>query len=436
MPLDEYKQHLEKIKLFLKGDFKTVKKDIEKEMKLAANKKLFEKAARLRNQLKGLEMVEQRQSVIIPKKVNWDVVGLFSANGNTCVNLFKVRGGKLMDKENFIYSDPNLRMQANDPNNGSTQIETIQKFLEDYYIEASDRPEKIYVANDPENKALVEKLLKERFNKKTSIVRATQQEPLRLLNMANHNAEEYLKQHLSQKAGEIDKINSALNQLKDVLKLPAIPKRIECYDISNTQGTNAVGSMVVFVDGKPLKSQYRKFKIRGKDTPDDFAMMREMLARRMERSNKIQETNSKDTWPLPDLIVIDGGKGQLSAATEVLTTYNLQLTTPIIGLAKRIEEIFLPNSAEPIILNHDQPALQLLQRLRDEAHRFGITFHRALRSKQAVKSALDEIPGIGPKTKKLLKEKFGTVADVRQASFDGLKTVVGEKIAAKIKQKL
>ncbi len=433
MPLDEYKLHLEKIKLFLKGDFKTVKRDIEKEMKAAANKKLFEKAARLRNQLKGLEMVEQKQSVIIPKKVNWDVVGIFSSDENTCVNLFKVRGGKLMDKENFIYSDPGIRLESGSTDNYRNEV--LQKFLEDYYIEASDRPERIYLENNPENKTLVEKLLRQRFNKKTSVIRATQKEPLHLLNMANHNAQEYLKQHLSQKAGEIDKINLALNQLKDVLKLTAIPKRIECYDISNTQGTNAVGSMVVFVDGKPLKSQYRKFKIRGKDTPDDFAMMKEMLERRMQRiMNYEAGIMVKDTWDKPDLIVIDGGKGQLGVAASII--HNSKFLIPIIGLAKRIEEIFLPNSPEPIILEHDQPALQLLQRLRDEAHRFGITFHRQLRSKQAVKSALDEIPGIGPKTKKLLKEKFGTVADVRQASFDELKTVVGEKIAAKIKQKL
>jgi excinuclease ABC subunit C len=431
MNLDEYKLHLEKIKLFLKGDFKTVKKDIEKEMKIASSKKLFEKAARLRNQLRGLLMVEQKQSVIIPKKVNWDLIGLFSQDENTCINLFKVRGGKLIDKENFVYRTTEI----NAPTDTYGKNEILQKFLEDYYIETSDRPDKIYVKDNPEYKPLIEQLLKNRFHKKTSIIKATQKEPLRLLNMAEQNAGEYLKQSLSQKAGEIDKINSALNQLKEVLKLPQVPKRIECYDISNTQGTNPVGSMVVFVDGKPLKSQYRKFKIRGQQTPDDFAMMREMLSRRLSRiTNQESGIMEKDKWPLPDLIVIDGGKGQLSVAVSII--HNSKFIIPVVGLAKRIEEIFLPNNPNPIILGHDQPALQLLQRLRDEAHRFGITFHRNLRSKQAVKSALDDISGIGPKTKKLLKEKFGTVATIKLASFEELEKVVGKKLANTIKLKL
>jgi excinuclease ABC subunit C len=202
----------------------------------------------------------------------------------------------------------------------------------------------------------------------------------------------------------------------------------------------------------PAKAAYRKFKIRSKQTPDDFAMMKEMLARRFARlpGEKFQEPNSKNqtnlqssilnlksTWPLPDLIVIDGGKGQLNAALEVLDESKVKSKKlKVVGLAKRVEEIFLPNNPQPIILSHDDPALQLLQRLRDEAHRFGITFHRQLRSKQAVKSALDDIPGIGPKTKKLLKAKFGTTADIRKAKFDDLAAVVGEHLAQQIQQSI
>jgi excinuclease ABC subunit C len=431
--VDEYKQHLEKIKLFLKGDVKTVKKQLESEMKAASQKKLFEKAARLRNQLHALTMVENKQSVIIPKKVAWDVIGLDKLNNDICVTLMKVRDGKLMDKENFTYRDPDLQKSSGSTENYRSEV--LEKFLEDYYTQSSDAPQKIYLQNKVENSTLIEQLLKQRFGKTTKIIHATQKQPLSLIKIARDNASEFLRQQEVKNASDLDKINAALQQLKDVLKLSAIPKRIECYDISNIQGTNAVGSMVVFVDGKPLKSQYRKFKIRGKQTPDDFAMMREMLTRRMARSDKSRVTSDK--WPMPDLIVIDGGKGQLSAALEALKTEDSRLTTfKIIGLAKRIEEIFLPNNSIPIVLPHDQPALQLLQRLRDEAHRFGITFHRQLRSKQAVKSALDDISGIGPKTKKLLKQKFGTVESIRQASFDELKTVVGEKLAHKIKQSL
>ena len=196
--------------------------------------------------------------------------------------------------------------------------------------------------------------------------------------------------------------------------------------------------MVVFQDGLPKKSEYRKFKIQGKTTPDDFEMMREMLSRRLNRS-KNQEAGSKvmSAWPMPDLIIIDGGKGQLNAALETLRQFQISNNKfQIIGLAKRIEEIFLPNQKQPIILPHDNPGLQLLQRLRDEAHRFGITFHRALRSKQAVRSALDDIPGLGPKTKKLLKTKFGTVANIRKASVDELIEVMGKKLAKQIKNEL
>ena len=279
---------------------------------------------------------------------------------------------------------------------------------------------------------LIKKIIKSRLNINSKIKHAQKGKIGNLIKLGRTNAQEYLKNWLASQAGHLDKINGALTQLKDVLNLPQMPKRIECYDISNTQGTNPVGSMVVFTDGLPNKSQYRKFKIQGKSTPDDFAMMREMLTRRLARSNQQSAVSSQ--WPLPDLIVIDGGKGQLGVAVETIN--DSQLTINAIGLAKRIEEIFLPDQPAPIILSHDQPALQLLQRLRDEAHRFGITFHRKLRSKQAVKSALDDIPGIGPKTKKLLKAKFGTVGNIKKATVDELAKAVGRKLAENIKQAL
>jgi excinuclease ABC subunit C len=430
--VNEYMHHLAKIKLFLKGDIKGVRKDLEKEMRAASAARLYEKAARVRNQISALDAIAQKQSAILPKKVSWDVIALAAQDGYWCVNLFKVREGKLTDKENFIYqSSPSI---SNIPQDFQ-QLEILQKFLEDYYSETSDRPDKIYLETETENASLITALLRARFNKKTTVSRATQNQPLQLLKTSKQNAQEYLKRTLDQKASEFDRINSGLTQLKEILKLPALPKRIECYDISNIQGTNAVGSMVVFIDGKPAKSQYRKFKIRSKDTPDDFTMMKEMLSRRLTRS-KNQEAGIKDVWPVPDLIVIDGGRGQLSSVVSIIHDSHFMLHVPIIGLAKRIEEIFLPNSSNPIILPHDQPALQMLQRLRDEAHRFGITYHRALRSKQAVKSALDEIPGIGPKTKKLLKQKFGTVKNIKNSSVDELISVVGKKLSETIRTHL
>jgi len=470
--LDEYRLHLKKIEDFLAGNTDKVGKQLQTEMRRASGKKQFEKAARLRDQLNSLKLLDERQTVILAKKVDWDIVSLASSDGYTCVNLFKVRVGKLQDKENFVYEMTSSRRHSERSEESRTQDkeilhpsdalgvqddaarEIIQKFLEQYYSETSSVPKIIYTQYQTKESQLIEKLVRSRFNRAVKIIFPQKGKAKGLVKLGIANAQEYLTKWLSDQAGNLDKINRALQGLKDVLNLKKIPQRIECYDISNIQGTNAAGSMVVFNKGLPAKSEYRKFKIRSKSTPDDFAMMKEMLSRRLARSapnllgNKTADKSASaraerdgsarytDGWPLPDLIVIDGGKGQLSAALEVLTTYNLQLTTPIIGLAKRIEEIFVPGKSKPIILSHDDPALQLLQRLRDEAHRFGITFHRKLRSKEAVKSALDDIPGLGPKTKKLLKTKFGTVANIRKTKFDDLAAVVGEHLAQQIRQSI
>ena len=428
---DEYREYLKKIEDFLAGNNGKIIRQLKTEMRLAAGKKQFEKAARLRDQLNSVLLLDEKQAVILTKKVDWDIVSMSSSDGYVCINLFKVRDGKLRDKENFVYeSNPELRKSSGTTENYET---VLQAFLEQYYLEASDIPKAIYTQTPAVDAKIIQDIVRSRVNRKIEVIKPTRGKSASLIKLGVTNAQEYLNKWLSDQAGHLDKINQALAGLKDVLKLSDIPRRIECYDISNIQGTNAVGSMVVFENGLPAKSQYRKFKIRGKNTPDDFAMMREMLSRRILRiKDKGLGINS---WPLPDLIVIDGGKGQLGIAVETLqaTSYKLP-AIPVIGLAKRIEEIFLPNNPVPIILSHDDPSLQLLQRLRDEAHRFGITFHRDLRSKQAIKSALDDIPGIGPKTKKLLKTKFGTVADIKKAGADELAKVVGDKIAKIIKE--
>ncbi len=449
--IGEYYQQLNKIIKFLKGDITSILKEIKTEMAAASAAKKFETAARLRDQLRSLEILQERQNVILPKKVDWDIVSLATSDGYACVNLFKIREGKMFDKENFVYElpDPDLQMESGFADNYGSKI--IQRFLEQYYLETSFAPKCIYLQNPASDSKLVENIIQSRFHRKTEIGIPQKGKTKQLVDLGKINAEEHLKNWLADKAGHLDKINKALEQLKELLNLPQIPKRIECYDISNIQGTNPVGSMVVFVDGLPAKSQYRKFKIQGKNSPDDFAMMREMLARRMARlpadvgasfsrpsgdggGASAAPTTEKNVWPLPDLIVIDGGKGQLSAALAAIRPPTSDLRPPMIGLAKRVEEIFLPNQPDPIILSHDQPALQLLQRLRDEAHRFGIIFHRKLRSKAAVKSALDTIAGVGPKTKKLLKQKFGTVEEIKKAGLQQLAEVVGIKLAEIIKK--
>lgn len=508
--LEEYQVQLQRIESFLSGNTNKIKAELKSDMKIAASKQEFEKAARLRDQLQALELLDEKQTVILNKPVSWDVVSASTESGYACINLFKVRHGKLIDKENFTFEIGSTRRVHSEkyeqtpqdvaqgpalPPQQATGLhysrlnhdtvkktssppspqqgegdgaapffaeeglgEVIQTFLEQYYLETSDAPRMIF-AQEAEDPELIDHIVRSRFNHKTEVTVPKKGKAAELVRLGQKNAEEYLKNWLSSQAGHLDRIQGALETLKSELHLEKIPERIECYDISNTQGTNPVGSMVVFKNGLPVKSEYRKFKIQGKKTPDDFAMMKEMLTRRFSRSvitrpdaseaaailttgDKIASSpvkaptprNDKQTWPLPDLIVIDGGKGQLGAALEVMDKFKVQSEKlKVIGLAKRIEEIFMPGESEPIILSHDDPALQMLQRLRDEAHRFGITFHRDLRSKQAVRSALDNVPGIGPKTKKLLKEKFGTVANIRKASMEQLAAVVGEKIAQSIK---
>lgn len=421
--LDEYKQRLKNIELFLSGKHGQIKKDLKYAMQKASNKKAFEAAGRFRDQLKAIEILDEKQIAMFTEKVSWDFISTYKETRVACVNLFKVREGRLIDKENFIY-------EGNFEENNSVN-KILQTFSENYYSETSDLPKEIYIESKIENESLLKNLLKVRAGKQIKISIPTRGKKLQLTNLGKTNSHEFLRKWQSTQADNLDAAKAALEQLKSILHLNKLPNRIEGYDISNIQGTNPVGSMVVTKNGLAAKSEYRKFKINIKKTPDDFAMMTEMLTRRLA---KIGDAEFEKKWPTPDLLVIDGGKGQLSSVVKVLEKYNLKI--PVIGLAKRIEEIFLPYNSTPIVLDHNEPALQLLQRLRDEAHRFAITFHRSLRSKQATKSILDEIPGIGPKTKKLLKEKLGSIAKIKQASEHELINIVGKDKAKLIKKYL
>ena len=420
----EYRLHMQRIEKFLSGKTGQVLTQLKTEMRRAAQAKKFEVAARFRDQARSLELVLQKQNIILTKPSNWDVVSVVQEGFFDSVNLFKIRNGRMFDKENFVYES-----KTGGEQNKEYLASVLQRFLEDYYLSASDLPKQIFLNGKIANPGLIYQLFKSRFGKSVKIGAALRGRAKNLLRLGETNAREFLDKWLTGRAGNLDKIQQALEQLKTELSLPGLPKLIECYDISNIQGTNAVGSMVVFKDGLPARQLYRKFKIQTKQTPDDFAMLGEMLGRRLER---LKHPDAK--WPKPDLIVIDGSKGQLSAAVEALRAK--QAAIPLIGLAKRIEEIFLPGSASPLLLAHDQPGLQLLQRIRDEAHRYGITYHRQLRSKQAVRSVLDEIPGVGPKTKKLLKQKFGTVTQIKQASLEELAKAVGTKLAQTLKARL
>jgi len=400
-------EYIEKIISFLGGHQTQVVKNLQGQMKKSARTGRFEKAARLRDQIFALNRVLERQRVVYQKKIDQDVWSLYPFGNVASINLFIVREGKLIRKENFVLDNAKQ----------FTTTELFDSFLPKYYLDADNHPKEILTptALSPETLApfKLKALLPQRGAK------------LDLMKLGVANAKQFIESQSDKQTLEDAKALASLKELQRVLNLPKLPGRIEAFDISNIQGTNPVGSMVVFDFARPKKSEYRKFKIQIKDTPDDFAMMREMISRRF-----------KNNWPTPDLILIDGGKGQLNAALSALKANNLSPTTsslPILGLAKRIEEIFLPGRKLPIILPINSQALFLLQRLRDEAHRFAITFHRKLRSKKSISSELDDIAGVGPAKKRQLLQKFGSLTRIKQASLADIASIVGKSIAEKIK---
>ncbi len=405
--LDDYRQnYISKIIKFLEGRQSEVLSDLQKQMKLKSDRKLYEQAARVRNQIFALNRVLERQKIIYPKKVNQDIFSVF-LDGSACINLFIVRAGKLIQKENFILQNTKHASLG----------EILDSFLSRYYLDASSRPQDILVPVKIDEQALRSLL------GRVKISVPSKGRKFELLKLGEKNAQEYLESLNDKHLMEEAKLMSSLKELQRVLGLPKLPGRIEAFDISNIQGTNPVGSMVVFDFGRPKKSDYRKFKIRSKSTPDDFAMMHEMVTRRFQ--NK---------WPHPDLILIDGGKGQLSTAVKVLKQSGVNI--PIIGLAKRLEEIFKPGINKPIRLPANSIGLFLLQRIRDEAHRFAITFHRQLRSRKSLTSVLDEISGIGPNKKKQLLSRFGSAKKIQTASLTDLAAIVGKKTAETIKARV
>ena len=409
--LADYRQnYIGQIIQFLEGRQTAILRQLQTQMRQASARRQFEKAARLRDQIFALNRVLERQKLVYPKKIDQDVFALYQ-NGTACINLFIIREGKLIQRENFIIDNARRASAA----------EVFESFLSRYYLEAAGRPQEILlpVAIDAsELRPLIGRtkiLVPRRGPKRT------------LLELGAKNAQQHLENTSDRHLLEEAQLMASLKELQRVLNLPAVPGRIECYDISNIQGVYAVGSMVVFDYARPKKSDYRKFKIRIKNTPDDFAMMREMLERRLKHT----------AWPLPDLMIIDGGKGQLNAAMAVMKKIkNPTSKIKIIGLAKRLEEIFQPGRKTSLRLPENSQALFLLQRVRDEAHRFAITFHRRLRAQGSLKSALDAIRGIGPNRKKRLLEKFGSTEQIRRASLTALAAVVGRRAAEKIKATL
>ncbi len=405
---DAYRQVVQQVVLFLEGKGDTLIRQLEAQMMEHAENLEFERAAKLRDQIRALQEVLQQQKVVNPEGTDEDVIALVKDKRGACVQMFFIRGGKLLGQRHFFLSEGAEEQPG----------VIIGEFLKQYYQDAPEVPERILLPYEVDEARIISQWLRQRRGSAVEIRVPHRGEEARLLELAAHNAElalQSLRQELEQKS---EWLESALLELQEELHLPHLPQRIEAYDISNIQGIAPVGSMVVFEEGQPKKSDYRRFRIRWHpETPDDFAMMKEVLTRRLREA-----LEGDEKWRvLPDLILIDGGRGQLNAALEVLQQMGFQI--PAIGLAKRHEEVILPDVPEPIELPRHSKALHLLQRIRDEAHRFALSYHRKLREERAVRSPLDEIPGIGPRRKKMLLRLFGSLERIRSASVEELASV-------------
>lgn len=409
--LASYRQGLKLVASFLGHRESAVLKILKTRMAAASRVRKFEQAARLRDQIQSLEALWERQKIVTPKKVFRDYFSLCLAGKTAVVNLFMVREGRLIHQGFFEVE----KTEAAEPS------EILNSFLKQYYGEASHYPREVVIPYHPADKSLMEKLFRFKF----TIPRRGNK--LKLLMLGAENARDYCEKNLISP-------EKVLSDLQSLLHLPSLPQRIEAYDISNIQGFMPVGSMVVFFEGQPQKSAYRKFKINLKTTPDDVAMMKEMLKRRFQKNFEPETAAGEQPWPMPDLAVIDGGRGQLNVALKVMRDCGLKI--PVIGLAKRLEEIFLPRQKASLKLPGDSPVLHLLQNLRDEAHRFALAFYGKRHRKFLRTSSLDEIPGIGPKTRKKLLRQFGSLPGIKSASLETLSQAVGEKTAVRLKEQL
>lgn len=394
---------------FLQGHRQDIIKTLEQGIAEASKSLHFERAALFRDQLQAVLRLEGSQKVYLPRKESFDVISIAEDTIQSAANVLQIREGKLIGKQTFLLKHKKEGMTP----------DILRQFLLQYYAVAQDIPKQILVPFPLEDTSVLEQWIGN-----VSIVVPERGVRKALISMGDTNAKEFLKeQGAAQETARASK--EALSALLVAISMdphPLLPFRVETYDISNIQGTLATASMIVFVDGMPEKKEYRKFKIKLNQDLDptihksnDFAMLEETLNRRLAR----------DDWKEPDLLVIDGGKGQLSSAMKALKKANKDI--PIISIAKQEEELFLPGKSESVRLPYDSPALYLIQRMRDEAHRFTITYHRSLRSKEHIKSALDEVPGIGPKTKKLLITTFGSVSGIQKAPDEALEKIIGKK---------
>lgn len=425
----DYSKVIDQVLMFLEGNTKEVVSELETAMLEASDSLEFERASALRDRLKAIERIYEGQKVVGPGNENLDVISAAYGGEEAWVEIFFVRHGNLIGRDHFTMSG--TRDEVGE--------EILARFIEQFYSSASHVPRRILVPSQVNRESVITEWLESRRDGPVEIAIPQRGAKRRLVQMVSENAIQGLEQLKLKWISDTTRMEQAMSELQEELNLASLPQRIECYDISHIQGTNTVASMSVFQDGKPLSSDYRRFKIKSHDRNDDFASMQEVLTRRFKRLKNAREGGEENASfaVAPDLVLIDGGKGQLSSAVEVMLHLGLP-DIQLASIAKREEEIFLPEAAEPVIIPRNSQALFLLQRARDEAHRFAITFHRNLRGKSAVKSALDLVPGIGPKRRKMLIRTFGSVKGIREATEEQIAAAPGmtKKVASQIKEHL
>ncbi|CCO07576.1 excinuclease ABC subunit UvrC [Desulforamulus hydrothermalis] len=417
-----YRETVKEVVLFLEGRQEDLIKRLRRRMEEAADHLEFEKAAELRDQLQAVEKIVERQKVVATDPVDQDVIAMARGFDEACLTVFFIRGGKLIGRENYFLEGTDARERG----------EVMAAFVQQFYNQTEFVPGEILLSEEIAGADLVAAWLSELRGGKVYLKVPQRGDKHKLVAMAAQNALLALEQARLERQADRQAVADALGELAAALGLPQPPRRLECYDISNIQGAETVASMVVFEEGKPARRQYRRFKIRTVEGPNDFAAMQEVISRRLARYREEQQQLAAGTLAvhqakfssLPDLIIIDGGKGQLAAARQAMAAQGFA-HIPAFGLAKEEELLFAPDRPEAIRLPRESRALQLLQRLRDEAHRFAVTYHRQLRSKRNLKSILDEIEGIGPVRRRELYKAFASLEAIKQATLEELARVPG-----------
>jgi len=423
---EEYRDIINHVIMFLEGKQEVIN-ELERKMEEASERLEFERAAVIRDQIKAVQKVMEQQKISSAVMGEQDVIALAQNKDQAYVEVFFIRGGQLIERDHFILQGT----QDEEP----SQI--MSSFLNQFYDSATYIPPLILLQHLPEDLAIIKRRLESKRGAKVVLHVPQRGEKKKLVDMVSENARQGLEQLMVKWLADPETTVAALEELRRDLRLPQLPKRVECYDVSDIRGTSAVASMVVFQDGQPKPAHYRRFRIKTVAGADDYAMIKEVLRRRFKRAGESQGSDTSGWTIVPDLVLIDGGRGHLTSALEVMREVGVDFI-PVAALAKEREELFIPEISAPIVLPRTSPALYLVQRIRDEAHRFALGYHHRVRRSEALTSALDNVPGIGPKRKRALLKRFGSVRAIKEAPIDEVAAVVGmtRSLAQRVKEYL